>query len=186
MRPSLAKVGRIWALVAVILFTVAASIAGLLAQAGPDPGGDRRAGERTTENSFPDASSGNTSSAEQAPVAPTPATGELTAEEDLAVNPPPPEGVHVVSVIQDAVELNWDPPPPVAVAHRYSDRVVGYRIYRREGTEVDLRPLAVTSDTTYVDRSVTSGQTYAYVVSSVRERHVEGSRSDPPVTATLP
>src|SRR4051812_30979006 len=122
MRPPLTKVGRIWALGAVILFTVAASIARLFAQAGPDPGGDRRAGELTTENSAPDASSRNTSSAEQAPIAPTPATGELTAAEDLAINPPPPEGVHVGSVMQDAVELSWDPPPPVAVAHRYSDR----------------------------------------------------------------
>jgi hypothetical protein len=112
--------------------------------------------------------------------------GELTPAEDLANNPPPPANVHVVDVSVDSIELAWDPPPPVDVPHGYSDRVVAYRIYRRAGGELEFRPLAETPERRYVDAEVEPGQTYEYIISSIREMNVEGSRSDPPAVAEVP
>jgi fibronectin type 3 domain-containing protein len=112
-------------------------------------------------------------------------TQELTAEEALAINPPPPTDVHIDSVTRKSVELRWEPPRPVSVPHHYSDTVVAYRIYRRVDRAIDFRPLALTEAEAYVDHAVRPGHTYAYVVSSVRESHLEGSRSDPPVEATI-
>lgn len=80
--------------------------------------------------------------------------GELTAEEDLANNPPPPTHVRVLRASNDAVVIAWDPPPAVSVPHHYSDQ------------------------------TVTANHTYEYIVSSIREHHAEGSRSDPPAEAT--
>jgi hypothetical protein len=112
--------------------------------------------------------------------------GELTPEEDLANNPPPPANVHVVDASVDSIELAWDRPPPVDVPHGYSDRVVAYRIYRRAGGELEFRPLADTPERRYVDSQVDPGQTYAYIISSIREMNVEGTRSDPPAIAEVP
>jgi fibronectin type 3 domain-containing protein len=109
----------------------------------------------------------------------------LTAEENLAINPPPPTDVRVVDMTEASVEIRWDPPPSVSGAHHYSDKVVAYRIYRRAGGHLDFRPLAVTAATTYTDRKVKTDHSYEYVVSSVHRHHVEGSRSDPPAIATI-
>jgi fibronectin type 3 domain-containing protein len=111
---------------------------------------------------------------------------ELTHEEQLANNPPSPANVHVVSASAGSVELAWDPPPPVDVPHRYSDRVVAYRVYRRTGGDLEFGPLAETPERRYVDTEVDPGQTYEYTVSSIREQNVEGSRSDPPAVAEVP
>jgi fibronectin type 3 domain-containing protein len=111
---------------------------------------------------------------------------ELTHEENLAKNPPPPADVRVVSASVDSVKLAWDPPPPVDVPHGYSDRVVAYHVYRRTGGDLEFRPLAETPERRYVDTEVDPGQTYEYTVSSIREQNVEGSRSDPPAVAKVP
>jgi hypothetical protein len=111
---------------------------------------------------------------------------ELTFEENLADNPPPPQNVRVTSVAAGAVHLSWDLPPPVTDPHNYSDRVVEYRIFRRVAGELEFRPLALTAGQEYIDRDVQSGTTYEYAVSSIREQNAEGSHSDPPVVVTVP
>lgn len=136
----------------------------------------------------PSSSSPSSSSSSSAITTATSGTqpGELTPEEDLTINPPPPANVHVVDVSADSVELAWDPPPPVDAPHGYSDRVVAYRVYRRVGGELEFRPLAETPERGYVDSPVDPGQTYEYIVSSIRENNVEGTRSDPAAVAEVP
>jgi len=112
--------------------------------------------------------------------------GGLTYEEDLANNPPPPTNVHVTEVRAGAVRLAWAPPAPVAIPHAYSDHVVFYEVFRREAGQLEFRPLARTTERHYTDEAVRSGRTYYYVVSSIREHNAEGSRSDPPVVASVP
>lgn len=112
--------------------------------------------------------------------------GGLTFEEDLSINPPPPTNVRVTEAKAGAVRLAWDPPPPVAVPHAYSDHVVSYEVFRREAGQLEFRPLARTTERTYTDTAVRSGRTYHYVVSSIREQNAEGSRSDPPAVASVP
>jgi hypothetical protein len=107
-------------------------------------------------------------------------TGELTADEDLAIHPPAPLNVRA-TVAGGDVELTWQPPPPVRIPHRYSDRVVSYRIYRRAPGEVELRPIGTSATLTYTDRKVQGTGEFGYAVTSIRERDVEGSKSDPAV-----
>jgi hypothetical protein len=107
-------------------------------------------------------------------------TGELTAEADLAIHPPPPADVRATPS-NSAVELRWAPPPPVAVTHHYSDRVVAYRIYRRGPGEIELRPIGTSTALTYTDRTVPGAGRFEYAVTSVREHDVEGGRSSPAV-----
>lgn len=100
---------------------------------------------------------------------------ELTAEEQLRVNPPPPQRL---TATRDgaAVTLTWAPPPPVAVPHTYSDTVVEYRVYR--SVDAGAEVLVGTSTTlTFTDAKPGSG-TPRYAVSSVREHGVEGPRTD--------
>ena len=108
-------------------------------------------------------------------VAPTTVPEELTAEEQLRVNPPPPQRVSAARE-GSAVTLTWSPPPAVAVPHTYSDAVVEYRIYRSVdgGAEV----LVGTSETLRFTDARPGAGTPRYAVSSVREHGVEGPRSD--------
>ena len=108
-------------------------------------------------------------------VAPTSVPQELTAEEQLRVNPPPP---HRVSAARQgaAVRLTWSPPPAVTVPHTYSDTVVEYRIYR--SVDGSGEALVGTSKTlSFTDPEPGAG-TLRYFVSSVREHGVEGPRTD--------
>ncbi|KRF24842.1 hypothetical protein [Phycicoccus sp. Soil803] len=108
--------------------------------------------------------------------APTSVPQELTAEEQLRVNPPPPQRV---SVSRDgaAVKLTWSPPPAVTVPHTYSDAVVEYRIYRTVAGGAE-RLVGTSATLTFTDAEPGAG-TPRYAVSSVREHGVEGPRSDP-------
>jgi hypothetical protein len=113
-------------------------------------------------------------------VAPTSVPQELTAEEQLRVNPPPPQRVSAARQ-GAAVTLTWSPPPPVTVPHTYSDTVVEYRIYRSVGASAEV--LVGTSQTlTFTDLEPGAG-TLRYFVSSVREHGVEGPRTDVVVPA---
>jgi hypothetical protein len=111
---------------------------------------------------------------------PSPSQSELTAEGDLAIHPPPPADVRATSS-DGAVELRWAPPPPVAVTHHYSDRVVAYRIYRRGPGEIELRSIGTSTALSYTDRTVPGAGRFEYAVTSVREHDIEGSRSSPAV-----
>ncbi|WP_457255413.1 hypothetical protein [Pedococcus sp. P5_B7] len=108
-------------------------------------------------------------------VAPTSVPPELTAEEQLRVNPPPPQRVRAARE-GATVRLSWSPPPAVTVPHTYSDTVVEYRIYRTVdgGAEV----LVGTSATLAFTDAEPGAGTPRYAVSSVREHGVEGPRSD--------
>ena len=108
---------------------------------------------------------------------PSPSSSELTAEQDLAVNPPPPADV-VARTEDKQVVLTWQPPPGVSVPHRYSDRVTGYRIYRQGPEEPEPSPVATVTQLRYAERPPAPGS-YRYLVSSIRENDLEGTRSDP-------
>jgi hypothetical protein len=119
-------------------------------------------------------------------VSPSPTrTGELTADEDLAIHPPPPLNLQATEA-DGQVHLTWQPPPPVRLPHRYSDRVVSYRIYRRGPDEAELRPVGTSTKLTYADRSLPGAGQFAYAVTSIRERGVEGGKSDPAVLVKVP
>lgn len=109
----------------------------------------------------------------------------LTADESLRINPPAPRNVRVQQAVAGRVVIAWDEPPPVAVPHTYSDRVVGYRVYRRAPNGLEFEPIGTTGERTYTDDTARSGQRYGYQVSSIRERDLEGLRSDP-VEADVP
>ena len=93
----------------------------------------------------------------------TPGDIGLTAEESLRINPPPPQNVRA-QVTGAQVELTWDEPPPVAAPHTYSDRVVGYRVYRRAQDGVESEPVGTSTERSYVDDTVQPGQRYGYQV----------------------
>ena len=103
---------------------------------------------------------------------------ELTPDENLRINPPPPRNVRVAAAVSGRVSLAWDAPPPVPVAHTYSDAVVEYRVYRRGPGELEFSPIGTSTERSYADTSVASSGTHSYQVSSIRERGVEGTRSD--------
>jgi hypothetical protein len=136
----------------------------------------------TTTTSPSSVSTGPTSTARPQPVTTQPG---LTADESLRINPPAPRNVRVQQAVAGRVVLTWDEPPPVAVPHTYSDRVVGYRVYRRAPNGLESEPIGTTGERTFTDDTVRSGQRYAYQVSSIRERDLEGLRSDP-VEAAVP
>ncbi|MDX6323503.1 MAG: hypothetical protein QOF52_3361, partial [Propionibacteriaceae bacterium] len=106
---------------------------------------------------------------------------EMTAEGDLALNPPAPVNVRAARS-GTTVKLVWDAPPPVRVPHSYSDRVVEYRVYRGDGGE--LRPIGTSPVPRFTDSTVGPG-TYSYAVTSIREQNVEGTKSDPAVVITV-
>lgn len=109
--------------------------------------------------------------------------GELTAEEALRNNPPPPQNVRA-RVVNGTVEVTWDDPPAVTIAHSYSDRVVAYRVFRRGPGETELKPIGTTSTHRYMDATARKGVVYQYAVNSIREQNVEGPRSQA-ATVTL-
>lgn len=114
------------------------------------------------------------------------ASGELTASADLAINPPAPVNVRGTATGDGEATLSWDPPPAVAMAHHYSDKVVGYRIYRRGPGEIELRPIAITTSRSYVDGPPRGRGRFEYAVTSIREHNVEGKKSSPTVSLQLP
>jgi hypothetical protein len=108
---------------------------------------------------------------------------ELTAEENQSINPPAPAAVQA-EIAEAEVRLSWQPPPKVTGPHRYSDRVTGYRIYRRGPGELELRPIGTSSGLTFTDRAPGTGE-FVYAVTSIRENDVEGTKSDPPVVVQI-
>jgi hypothetical protein len=110
--------------------------------------------------------------------APSSVPQELTAEEQLRVNPPPPEGVSATRK-GGAVTLTWSPPPAVTVPHTYSDTVMEYRVYR--SVDAGAEVLVGTSATLGFTDARPGAGTARYAVSSVREHGVEGPRTDPVV-----
>ena len=158
--------------------TATSTIALLLAVGGCGSVDDEAgAGVSDPSSSAPPTSAPPTSAPATTPttVAPTSVPQELTAEEQLRVNPPPPQRVSATRQ-GAAVTLTWSPPPAVTVAHTYSDTVVEYRIYRSVDGSAEVlvgssRVLAFT------DPQPGAG-TLRYFVSSVREHGVEGTRTD--------
>lgn len=116
-------------------------------------------------------------------VSPTVVPSELTRDGDLSLNPPAPTSVRGTATGRD-VQLSWGLPPEVTVPHRYSDRVIGYRVYRRGPGEVELRPVATATGLGFTDRAPGSGE-FAYAVASIHDGDVEGSRSDPAVLVAV-
>ena len=80
---------------------------------------------------------------------------------------------------QHSVTLNWE---------ASTSAVVGYYAYRGTtsgGPYSKLNPNSIDPNTSYVDTTVTNGQTYYYVVTSVDSSGLESTYSTQ-VTATVP
>jgi fibronectin type 3 domain-containing protein len=80
-----------------------------------------------------------------------------------------------------AVNLSWDAPSSSA------DPVAGYNIYRAPSgsSTYQLLNSSVDGQTTYVDSTVQSGQTYEYIVESIDDSGVESTPTSP-ITVTIP
>ncbi|MGB8522372.1 MAG: choice-of-anchor D domain-containing protein [Candidatus Acidiferrales bacterium] len=79
---------------------------------------------------------------------------------------------------EQSVALNWD---------KSAAQVVGYFVYRSSkpsGPYTKLNPKA-SSETSFIDRSVASGQIYFYVVTSVNSENIESGFSEQ-VSVTVP
>lgn len=111
---------------------------------------------------------------------------ELSPDDDLRINPPPPQNVRAGQLTSSSAELTWDQPPPAVVPHDYSDQVVAYRVYRSDESDAELRPLGMSTELTYLDQTVESGHRYQYAVASIHELNLEGTRSYPTVEITVP
>jgi fibronectin type 3 domain-containing protein len=79
------------------------------------------------------------------------------------------------------VDLSWNAPISSP------DPVAGYNIYRKTASGGSFVLINPSPDTTvvYVDRTVTSGVTYSYVIKSVDSRGVESGPSNQ-ITVTIP
>ena len=149
---------------------VAAVVAVVAAVAALTGCGGSGTGDRTPRITAPSASTSSTSSTSR-----TSLPEELTAEENLRINPPPPQGVSAARE-GATVTLTWSPPPAVTVPHTYSDIVVEYRVYRSvDGRSETL--LGTSRSLAFADASPVPG-VLRYAVSSVREHGVEGARTD--------
>ena len=115
--------------------------------------------------------------ASTSPVTPTNPPSELSAEEDLAINPPPPQNVRITRHRSGRVDLAWDPPAAVEIPHDYSDRVVSYRIYRQGPRDIELRAIGSSTKLRYADNKLSQSGHYSYAVTSIREQNAEGTKS---------
>ncbi len=70
--------------------------------------------------------------------------------------------------------LTWSPPSSSG-----GSPIIRYRIYRGTSSSQPLMWLANTTDTSYVDTTVTNGQTYYYQITAVNGARIEGAQSPP-------
>jgi fibronectin type 3 domain-containing protein len=91
------------------------------------------------------------------------------------------EGATAQPATQHAVQLSWNAPAPT------SDPVVGYHVYRATsgGSNYALLSPSPDTQTSYDDKTVTSGLTYDYIVKSVDSDGVESPGSNM-TTVTVP
>jgi fibronectin type 3 domain-containing protein len=106
-------------------------------------------------------------------------TGQLTVQSNSSVN-----GTVAISLtgtgVAHYVDLSWDAPGGSA------DPVAGYHIYRSTGgSTYQLLNSSLDTQTTYVDSTVQSGQSYDYIVKSVDSSGVESTSSNQ-AAATIP
>lgn len=106
--------------------------------------------------------------------------GQLTITSSSLTEP-----VNVITLtgtgVKHRVELNWNAPSNSPVT------IEGYHVYRTSngGSAYQLLNQAVDQNTTYVDGSVQSGQTYDYVVKAVDSNGVESPPSNT-TSVTIP
>jgi fibronectin type 3 domain-containing protein len=86
-----------------------------------------------------------------------------------------------VTTVTYTVNLTWDAPASSA------DPVAGYHVYRSTGTTGSFQRLTTSANvpTTYSDKTVQSGQTYRYTVTSVDASGGESGDSNL-FTVTIP
>jgi fibronectin type 3 domain-containing protein len=109
-------------------------------------------------------------------------TGQLTIQSNSSTN-----GTVVISLTGTGestashyVDLSWDAPGSSA------DPVAGYHVYRSTGgSPYQLLNSSLDIQTTYVDSTVLSGQSYDYIVKSVDSSGVESTSSNQ-AAATIP
>ena len=99
----------------------------------------------------------------------------LTLENDLYINPPPPQNLKA-AVIQNEVHLTWDPPPPVEVDHAYSDVISYYRAFRRCADEIESMLLGATEELNYIDTPIPECKAY-YLVTAIHDDDMESART---------
>jgi hypothetical protein len=108
------------------------------------------------------------------------ASGQLTIVSDSSTNN---TVIIPLSANGDPLEatLTWDSP------NSSSDPVAGYNVFRSPigGSSYEQVNTSVVTDTDYIDTSISTGQSYQYVVESVDENGVESSPTTP-ATVTVP
>jgi hypothetical protein len=107
-------------------------------------------------------------------------TASQAGNEDFAAAGPVTQSFTVTSS-SNSVSLSWNAPSSSA------DPVAGYNVYRAPSgsSTYQLLNAAVVTTTTYVDSTVTSGQTYDYMVESVDSSGVQSAPSNV-VGVTIP
>src|SRR5579859_2075086 len=111
---------------------------------------------------------------------PGPATGSLSIQSTSST-----DGMAVISLsgagLPHQVALSWDPPGISTVP------IASYKTYRliAGGSAYQLMNSSVGTETAYVDKTVQSGVTYDYIVTSVDANGLESLPSNA-VTATIP
>jgi chitodextrinase len=80
--------------------------------------------------------------------------------------PPPPRNVTATAASSTQINLRWD--PPLGSTHP----VQGYNVYR-QGESIGF-----VVSTAFADTGLSSATTYAYTVSAVDDRGIEGETSD--------
>jgi hypothetical protein len=106
----------------------------------------------------------------------TTSPGELTLNQSLATNPPPPGGLKANRTAL-GIQLNWEVPPAVTVPHHYSDTILYYKVYRHTvgGEPVFLERTILT---TYLDSNAAAGTEYFYTVTAMHANQIESQRPD--------
>ena len=104
----------------------------------------------------------------------TTSPGELTLNQSLATNPPPPGGLKANRTAL-GIQLNWEVPPAVTVPHHYPDIILYYKIYRRT-TGSEFASVGQTILTTYLDSNAATGTEYFYTVTAMHGNQIESQR----------
>ena len=114
-----------------------------------------------------------------APTSAGSATGQLAINSNSSTNPTANVTLSGTGSPHQ-VDLSW------AAPSGSSDPVVGYNLYRATGSSAyQMVNSSLISPTTYTDSTVTSGQTYSYMVKSVGSSGTESSPSNT-TTVTIP
>jgi fibronectin type 3 domain-containing protein len=82
-----------------------------------------------------------------------------------------------MALVSHSVTLSW--------AASASPNIIGYNVYRGSASGGPYAPIGFVGETSYVDTSVSSGQTYFYVATAVDDSNKQSAYSNE-ATAVIP